>query len=282
MTHPNKTSDNSIIKDLQPIFLVGAHKCASTSLALSLNHHPSIAVSSPKETRYYADKKVKNMYCYHDFFTIEDSTTHFLDASTHYSSGNFNDSPLQIARDWPNALILYIVRNSKDRYLSLKKQLVFSGEVQYKDHAFILDNPYFFNSFLHGIWHQIYADLFGQHRVLILQYNELILNQEITLRKIQEFLNVAPLITSLERKNISSEKTHLPLAKVVSLRKLIRSSFLYTLIPPRVTHSIRLRFSTPITCKMLDSLSILTPNELLKLKLINSINQVNCLAHHSY
>ena len=68
------------------IFLIGAQKAGTTTLADLLNQHPLIHLSSPKEPNYYSQHFDKGAGWYRECFAGATDGSMLLDASVSYST----------------------------------------------------------------------------------------------------------------------------------------------------------------------------------------------------
>jgi hypothetical protein len=100
-------------------FIVGSAKCGTTFLSSVLDGHPEIAISSPKEPRYFSDNFARGTSWYHSLF--EDGADVLLkgEGSVNYSQCDLEDMVYERIRDYnPDAKILLSGQkpNSEDRF----------------------------------------------------------------------------------------------------------------------------------------------------------------------
>ncbi len=103
------------------VYLIGAQKAGTTTLAYLLSQHPNICVAKNKEPHYFTGNSGKNLAWYQKQFPNYENTL-CIDASTSYSfaplsSDNsyrtkncFHNIPQRIHSLNPNAKLIYLLR----------------------------------------------------------------------------------------------------------------------------------------------------------------------------
>lgn len=112
------------------VYLIGAQKSGTTTLAYLLAQHPDICMSNPKEPHFFATSWYKGLNWYRDRFSnCEDAIC--VDASTTYSMAPLSleqnsrntekylqDVPQRIYSINPNARFIYLLRDPVERAYS--------------------------------------------------------------------------------------------------------------------------------------------------------------------
>ena len=226
---------------IKPCFLIGASKAATTSLSATLDSSPSISVANPKECMYY--NKLYRTVDYSSFFKISDSSQYFLDGSTHYSHSfrkSYTTIPARIFNDWPNAKIIYVLRNYSDRLASLKSQMLHMGILPRKDCLNILSNDFFLDSFLYSRVIESYLSFFGQSNILVLSFEDFIKRPSDGIQAIFNFLGLnCDVDLKLSQHNISSSKTQVPLRILPYVHKFALKTGLYNYTSSGFRHAFR-------------------------------------------
>ncbi len=111
------------------LFIVGASKCATTSLWDILRRHPDIFLSNPKEPSWFVrDDYQEQILSYLALFQNADGESIVGEASPVYSETlQFPEVPKRIYDFNPGAKIIYMVRNPADRLVSVWKQTLSTG-----------------------------------------------------------------------------------------------------------------------------------------------------------
>jgi len=107
---------------MQPrVFIIGAMKSATTSLAELLARHPQVAVSQPKEPGYFSrdERFARGEKWYLDHFAHARGGQLLCDASTCYSrSQRYPMAASRLFNYAPDAKLIYILRNPVERAYS--------------------------------------------------------------------------------------------------------------------------------------------------------------------
>lgn len=100
---------------MQHVFIIGAAKCGTTSLAEMLQQHQDICVSNPKETDFFTNEGIqKGTDWYEQCFAHQPSANIRVDASVSYSAGwggGCDNIAKRIYDYSPKAKIIYLVRD---------------------------------------------------------------------------------------------------------------------------------------------------------------------------
>lgn len=107
------------------VYLIGAQKSGTSTLAHLLDQHPGITVSNPKEPQFFTKNWNKGFNWYQSNF-YGDTNNIWIDASTSYSMAPINslydnarsNVPEKVYSINPNAKFIYILRNPIDRAFS--------------------------------------------------------------------------------------------------------------------------------------------------------------------
>jgi hypothetical protein len=110
------------------LFIIGAPKCGTTSLASWLDQHPQIWFSKPKEPHYFSDDVYRETrISFADYSAIFHGRRESIlgEASTRYL---FSDKAVpNIERTFPESKYIVLLRNPVDMVRSLHNHLVWLG-----------------------------------------------------------------------------------------------------------------------------------------------------------
>jgi 2-polyprenyl-3-methyl-5-hydroxy-6-metoxy-1,4-benzoquinol methylase len=152
------------------IFLIGGHRCGTTHFHKLLLKHYKIKGGSRKEIEYYN-------YNYHNGFKWYKSQCGDIDSSTGYLQ--FAHCAYRIKRDFPNALIIVLLRNPIDRAYShywqykkvLKKEkLSFSNAIRMEPKRSTKGSFYYYSYLSKGLYADqlpVWLDLFKDNIIVI-------------------------------------------------------------------------------------------------------------------
>ena len=105
------------------LYLIGAQKAGTTSLAYLLGQHPDIVLSDPKEPGFFAANYDKGLAWYRRCFAAERAPV-MLDASTGYTMASVGQGagddtvPKRIWACAPDARFIYVLRDPVERTIS--------------------------------------------------------------------------------------------------------------------------------------------------------------------
>ena len=248
------------------LFIIGAPKCGTTSLASSLFKSSDCFVPKIKEPNFWGQNEINNISInkYQKIYQKGIKKKHLVDASTSYFSNPKAIS--QIYRYNPKALIIIILRDPIERAFShwkMEKYQYLRESNDFKT-AFYLNGSHF-NYFNQKI--NPYREVSKYHTHINVVYNTFSKNQilitSITdpnlLQKISEFLNIK--IHPIEKLNSSYSSINPTLQKLINSNYL---DFLRKLIPIDKKDNIKIFFykkTKPILIK-----NYLSESELMEMK----------------
>lgn len=172
------------------LFLIGAQKAGTTTLAYLLAQHPEIQLSQPKEPNFFADRYEKGWAWYRSCFAPASATAPqasvLLDASTSYtmaaleggraasqSAGPLDIVPRRIRGCVPDARFIYLLRDPVERTISAYRHDRRAGRICYSLREAIDSVPFYTD--VSRYWRQIqpYLDYFPRERFLFASFEEL-------------------------------------------------------------------------------------------------------------
>lgn len=227
------------------LFIVGAAKSGTTSLAAYLDLYEGVSVSAVKEPFYFIDGiGIDSRGEYEELFAKEGFL--FVDASTGYLYDK--DCPKRIFEYCNRAKILIVLRNPIDMAFSYwnymrtngnenksflgaldPKERDFRTSEEFKRGCFNWDKSYLYVE--RASYHkqvQRYLDVFGKKNVKVVLLEEMIEKKDSSLRSICEFTHVKynPKY-KLPKENVGAEATskflkYLRFGNLMGLRPIIR------------------------------------------------------------
>ncbi|MCA1748175.1 MAG: sulfotransferase [Parasphingopyxis sp.] len=174
-------------------FVIGAARCGTTSLFSLLLNHPAIYRCPVKEPRFFNAPGKKGWDWYRSLYDPAPADQLRGDFSPSYSnSPKLPAVPRRIAAAYPEARIVYIVRNPIDCVLSnwrMKAQKF--GPIGFRES---LDE--WAKGLLHRslFWKQIslYRHCFADRQILVLQLERLVTDQAGQIERLCRFLGIDP------------------------------------------------------------------------------------------
>ncbi len=180
------------------LFLIGAMKSGSTTLANYLDSHPQIQMSSEKEPGYFVPElwKGRRPEEYVSLFRQCEGIRYYGDASTHYSKlPTYAGVPGRICEYNSNARIIYVMRHPIERaishYFHNLRDLKYGRETRPPAKA-ILEDPVYVAYSNYAMQIQPYFDRFGHEKVYPIIFEELKRSPNQTLAALWRWLSVEP------------------------------------------------------------------------------------------
>ncbi|MDB4476207.1 sulfotransferase [bacterium] len=207
--------DSSRKNNLVNLFIVGAPKCASTTIYNYLGSHPSVFMSHPKELNYFSKEEIQRQELYYHAPIVKDMKDYeklFKRADEYKIVGEgsvsyfiYEDVPGKIAEYNQDARIIIVLRNPVARSYShylMDRRL---GYVKNKSFDLIFRNPkrfpnYFqqyFSMSKYSIPVNRYIEAFGRHRVKVILEDDIAAHHVSWQRELCDFLDLDHFITDL-------------------------------------------------------------------------------------
>jgi hypothetical protein len=201
------------VNRLPDFIIIGAMKCATSTLHEQLARQPGIFMSSPKEPNFFSDDVPwsRGIDWYHELF--RDAPSHCLcgESSTHYTK--LPTYPKTVARMRMHlpaqTRFIYVMRHPIDRLISHYKhewsQQVITVDI---DEA-ITAHPELMEYGRYGMQLQPYFEAFGRERVLPVFYDRLATAPQEELERICRFIacpHQPEWVKDLPRQNVSGRR----------------------------------------------------------------------------
>lgn len=239
---------------LPDFFLVGAPKAGTTSIYNYLSQHPEIFTPTVKEPHFFACPEVKNTYYEESFVDeIDDYLSLFSESSKGQKAGDFSTSYLhrekaarRIKNMCPDAHILIVLRDPVERAISHYLMDVRDG---YQDNSLLdcisregIDNECFYREYIDvGMYSgqvERYKNIFGDRRVKVLMFNDLVNETDKTLYEIEHHIDVDKNVNIKTDKNYNNYQR----IKYEPIKTLLNSGFVKKIsqnIPVRIREKMR-------------------------------------------
>ncbi|MEM1127330.1 MAG: sulfotransferase [Bacteroidota bacterium] len=182
---------------LPDFIVIGAMKCATTSLHQYLDQHPQIAMSRPKELRFFVEEH--NWHRGVDWYATHFDEQALLcgESSPAYTKYPvFQGAPKRMQQVVPHARLIYLVRDPIRRILSHYVHRVVAGtETQPLEQALadLDDNFYVVRSQYHRQLTQ-YLEYYSKDQILVVLTEDLQTQPRDVLRTIFTFLGADPTV----------------------------------------------------------------------------------------
>lgn len=199
------------------VFLIGAQKAGTTSLAEALDRHPGIAVSDPKEPQFFTEHWERGFDWYRRCFPAEPPAL-CVDASTSYSMAPLPDPdtgrrpadsrmaqvPRRIFECRPDARFIYVLRDPVDRALSAYWHATRAGEETRPVREAITARSMYVRGSRYSYQIQCYLEFFEMQAFHFVDFRRLVSAPQVVLPEIFTWLGLTPEgQVELERSNDS-------------------------------------------------------------------------------
>ncbi len=175
--------------------IVGAQKCATTTLFALLDTHPHMQGCRDKEPHFFstAPDWRSEIDRYHALYDQRPGALYF-EASTSYSF-----HPLRKPHLWndlhtynPALRIIYLVRNPLDRIVSSYMHAYERGYTNLPLAVELASNPFHLQVTRYATQIEPYIERFGAGQVLILDFDDLRTHRDKVLQRVAAFLQIDP------------------------------------------------------------------------------------------
>ena len=262
------------------LFIIGASKCATTTVHDVLGNHENIFMSEPKELHYFSwpDYK-KRLYWYLSHFEQAELSVKYLGESSpvYGITSKFPDVAKRIGEFNKKSKIIYIVRHPLTRLSSVWKQTLSTGHWYqdiFKQNFHVSNNlmplefekaifnyPSFLDECKYATNFSTFEKEFGSKNTLLMFYEDLLNEPKKFYLQIFEFLGLEPPIDEIFYRLIKNKGSE---------KRMRRPSF--QRLPSSLQVFIR-RITPPVIFKFIQTKKIQKPkfNPKLKEKVITEL-----------
>lgn len=174
--------------------ILGAQKCATTTLFQTLSSHPRLAGSRPKEPHFFSTTPdwQQHLTAYHSNFPDRPSDALLFEASTSYTF--LPHRRLEIWNDLyaynPELRFIYVVRRPLDRIVSAYMHNYLRGYTSEPVDQVVRRHPLYLDATRYHAQITPFIRRFGRDRVLLLDFDDLIERRTDVLRQVTDFLDI--------------------------------------------------------------------------------------------
>ena len=216
-----------------PVFIIGAPKTGSTSLHIELSNSQKYNYTSLKDTKFLGREDF-TIERYTKFFNQNNKPIMEVDQNLAINHIAF----INIEKNFNNPTLIYIVRDSKDRFFSAFKWLRKVGLVKNIDEAIEKYSSWMINQgqYKENIQKNIIP--YCKSNIIVVKFEELIKNDGITFSALMNMLNISS-NQDLVRPMIIHNKSSEPRSRL--LIKILKSSYKYIkyLLPNNISNMLK-------------------------------------------
>ncbi len=186
------------------VYIIGAQKAGTTSLAYLLDQHPSIVLSNPKEPHFYSSQWDRGAEWYRSCFTPDSGV--LIDASTSYTMAPLDpDSgladktvPQRIHQLSPDSKFIYILRDPVDRIFSAYWHTVRAGDESRNLRDAVSHNPGYIAPSCYVAQLQAFLAYFDRSSFHFIDFRSLVRDPVEAVRECCAFIGVEPMLLELQ------------------------------------------------------------------------------------
>ncbi len=196
---------------LPSFVVIGAMKCATTTLAVQLAAQEGVYISDPKEPNFFSDDEIyaRGLAWYESLFDGAAGARHIGEASTHYTKLPTYPRTLERFRAaLPDVKLVYVMRHPIDRvvsqYMHEWSQRVISGPIDDE----LASNPWIIDYGRYAMQIGPWLDAYGPDRILPVFNERLRVQPQAELERVCAFLGFAGTPTWVEAgdQNVSERR----------------------------------------------------------------------------
>ncbi len=175
--------------------LIGAMKCATSSLCAILASHPQVNFSRSREPDFFSDQQQtfdsKAIRRYHQNFELGHEGL-WGEGSTTYTKAPYVRSDLvdQIHQYNPKTKFIYVVRNPLDRLISHYMHLYQKGRIKSSLEKALEKHPILFDTGKYASQIEPFINRFGRDQVLLINFDAFARDKTNTVRALCDFLGI--------------------------------------------------------------------------------------------
>lgn len=182
---------------LPDFVIIGAMKCATSTLHDQLAMQPGIFLTSPKEPYFFSNEEVwkKGFDWYSSLFSGAAETDLCGESSTHYTKlPTYPQTVERMKRHIPNAKLIYVIRHPVDRLISHYIHDWSENKISESINDAIHSHADLINYSRYAMQLKPFLDAYGANQVLLVFFERLIATPQEELERICSFLGhpIAP------------------------------------------------------------------------------------------
>ena len=180
------------------VYIIGAQKAGTTTLAYLLDQHPAIVLSNPKEPHFFSSQWERGWVWYRSCFAKEPGI--LIDASTSYTMAPLDEKtgladdtiPRRVYGHAPHAKFIYIMRDPVDRLFSAYWHTVRAGEESRELREAVRLNPGYAAPSCYVAQIQAYLNYFDITSFLFIDFRVLVRWPDEIVTACLDFIGVDP------------------------------------------------------------------------------------------
>lgn len=225
--------------------IIGAMKCATTTLHEQLAGQPRIMMSFPKEPNFFSDDEVfaRGFDWYFSLFENADVGALCGESSTHYTKlPTYPDTVGRMSRSLARIKLIYVMRHPIDRLLSHYIHEVTTGRITEGIHEAVDHHPVLVDYGRYYMQLSPYLEAFGADSILPVFFRRLVAHSQDEFGRIGEFLEAPERLRwdhDLKPQNVGSERLRRSVLREILVRAPVLTTIRRHVVPKPVTDTLK-------------------------------------------
>ncbi len=172
--------------------IIGAQKCATTTIADELAGHPEICFCQIKEPCYF-DRTMDwrdSLATYHDLYAPQPGQICGEASTTYTFLPEWTDTHQRLHEYNPALKLIYIMRHPVERVISNYTHRLVRDTVQTTPEKAVFQDPVYLNRSRYGVQLRPYLDLFGRDQIKLVIFEEYFADPLTHQRDLARFLEI--------------------------------------------------------------------------------------------
>lgn len=174
--------------------IIGAQKCATTTLADHLSTHPEVTMARIKEPHYFSEfgRAVHNLQEYHALFDGGSGPV-WGEASTHYTALPMCAGTARRIQEYNSEIrLIYVLRDPVERAISNYVHNYSRGRCKESVHEAFRYNPFYIERSRYMSQLRPYLLRFPAEQILVLLFEDVVTDIDGVLHRIANHVGIAP------------------------------------------------------------------------------------------
>jgi hypothetical protein len=230
---------------LPDFFIIGAMKCATTTLHKQLARQPGISMSRLKEPNFFSDDAIyaRGFDWYRSLFQWASDDDLCGESSTHYTKlPAYKHTVERLARAIPRPKLIYVMRHPVDRLVSQYVHELTTGQITVGLEDAVELHPELIDYGRYSMQLAPYIEAFGRESILPVGFGRLVRHSQVELERICRFLGYRGRPrwdASLGPQNVGRERLRRSMVRHVLVQAPILREIRRALLPKSWSESIK-------------------------------------------
>jgi hypothetical protein len=241
------STDGSTNRMFRPpdFVIIGAMKCATTTLHEQLAGQPRIMMSFPKEPNFFSDDDIyaRGFDWYFSLFADADDAAVCGESSTHYTKlPTYPETVRRMSSALDGIKLIYVMRHPIDRLISHYIHEVTTGRITEGIHEAIDRHPELVDFGRYHMQISPYLAEFGPESILPVFFRRLVAHSQDELERIGRFIGAPEPLRwddKLKAQNVGSERLRRSVLREIIVRSPVLTTIRRHVVPKPVAETIK-------------------------------------------